>query len=211
MPFPITYASLFADLRSHLIANAPSETAEITKSIKQFFREEFDSSHKVLCSHAKGCEFLTDVLVTSFNPKSVVQKGTLQLLPTNIDVFLAAESELGGEGASSPYGVMKNVVEDYLKLLVVRCQYRVMVFTSLPFSGEIDHVQKRVETLRELYVRSSSITSGVLLVHLSGSQPVSSQVRASVNATSIRGFEVSIDGSSVNEVRVSGANDEVSA
>lgn len=97
---------------------------------------------------------------------------------------------------------MKNVAEDYLKLLVVRCQYRAMIFTSLPYSGEQDHVLNRVEVLRSLYQRTPGLNSGVLLIHLKGSQPNSTQVRALVNAESIRGFEVAADGLSVQEIHL---------
>ena len=101
---------------------------------------------------------------------------------------------------------MKNVVEDYLKLLIVRCRHRAMVFTSLPYAKEQDHVLGRVEVLRDLYQRTPGLNSGVLLIHLKGSQPNSSQVQATVNAESIRGFEVSADGSSVNEIRLNTGN-----
>ena len=130
----------------------------------------------------------------------IVKARSLELSSDNISVFLAVESELGGTGASSAYGVMKNVVEDYLKLLIIRCAYRVMVFTSLPYSGEGDHVANRAETLRELYSRSPGIDGGALLVHLKGSKPKSTQVQAQVAADAIRGFVISTDGKSVNEI-----------
>lgn len=204
----MNYTSLFAQLRSHLIEKSPCETKKVTASIKEFFRDKFSANHEVLCSHEKGSEYLADVLVTSFNPRLIVQKINLNIIPTSLNVILAAESELGGESASSPYGVMKNVVEDYLKLLIVSCQYRVMIFTSLPYSGEKDHVSNRVETLRELYARAPGLTSGVLLVHLYGTQPISSQVRVSVSGTSIRGFEVSSDGLLVNEIKICTKNQQ---
>lgn len=202
----MNYASLFSELRSHLLSSAPSATIDITKEIKEFFREKFASSHNVQCSRNESCEYLTDVLVTTFNPKAVVEKRTLEVIPSEICVVLAVESELGGVGASSAYGVMKNVVEDYLKILVVRCQYRVMIFTSLPYAGEFEHVHKRVEVLRSLYQRTPGLSSGVLLVHLNGSQPVSTQVQAFVNAQSIRGFEVSSDGLSVQEINLTASS-----
>lgn len=196
----LNYTSLFSELRSHLLSKNPVETIDITREIKAFFLEKFSSSHNVLCTHAKGNEYLTDILVTTFNPKAIVQKCTLQVIPPAVSVVLAAESELGGVGASSAYGVMKNVVEDYLKLLVIRCQYRVMIFTSLPYADEDDHVCNRVEVLRSLYQRTTDLSSGVLLVHLSGTQPKSTQVKALVNEQSIRGFEISADGQSAQKI-----------
>lgn len=196
----MNYTSIFSELSSHLLSKNPSVTSEITKIIKEYFVEKFSIGHNVQCSSPKNSEFLTDILVTTFNPKEVVQKQNFQINPSTIDVLLAAESELGGVGASSAYGVMKNVVQDYIKLLVVRCQFRVMIFTSLPYRGEIDHVLNRVEVLRSLYQRTPELNSGVLLVHLNGSQPVSSQVQALVNKESIRGFVVSANGFSVQEI-----------
>lgn len=196
----LNYTSLFSELRSYLLSKNPVATIDITKEIKAFFRAKFSSNYNVLCSHTESNEYLTDVLVTTFNPKAIVQKRTLQVIPPTVSVILAAESELGGVGASSAYGVMKNVVEDYLKLLVIRCQYRVMVFTSLPYANEDDHVRNRVEVLRSLYQRSADLSSGVLLVHLSGTQPISTQVQALVNKQSIRGFEISANGQSAQEI-----------
>lgn len=206
MPLSVNYTSLFYEIRSHLLSKAPSATVEITKEIKAFFRERFAPEHTVLCSDSQSNEYLTDVLVTNFDPKAVVQRDTLKINASTVSVLLAVESELGGVGASSAYGVMKNVVEDYLKLLVVRCQYRAMIFTSLPYVWEEDHVLSRVEVLRSLYQRTPGLRSGVLLVHLKGSQPKSSQVQALVNAESIRGFEVSADGSTAQEIHLQATN-----
>lgn len=202
----MNYASLFSDLRSHLLFKSPNSTSDITKEIKEFFRTKFSSTYDVLCSHTQGNEYLADVLVTTFNPKAIIQQRTLQIIPSAVSLILAVESELGGVSASSAYGVMKNVVEDYLKLLVLRCQYRVMIFTSLPYANEDDHVLNRIEVLRALYQRTPSLNSGVLLVHLAGSQPISSQVQALINDQSIRGFEVSADGLSVKEINLTPSN-----
>lgn len=199
----LSYASLFNGFREHLIAKQPVSTKEITRCIKDFFRELFESEFRVLCSHSKGNEYLTDILVTDFLPKFAVKKRTFEMMNQSFGVYLAAESELGGTGASSAFGVMKNVVEDYLKLLMIHCRYRVMIFTSLPYANELNHVDNRVETLRELYVRTSGVRSGMLLVHLAGTQPRSTQVQVSVTASSFRGFIVSEDGSTVQEIELS--------
>ena len=199
--FPdFSYAKLFLELRAHLLRRSPSGTAEVTKEIKTYFRERFSASYTVLCSDDLSKEYLVDVAVSSFDPRSIIKQRTLQIVPSTVSVLLAVESELGGEGASSAYGVMKNVAADYLKLLVTRCERRAMVFTSLPYAGERDHVFRRVQILRELYQRTPGLKSGALLVHLDGSQPVSSQVRAKVDPDSIRGFEISDDGSHVVEL-----------
>ncbi|WP_143195571.1 hypothetical protein [Archangium sp. Cb G35] len=143
---------------------------------------------------------MIDVLVTSFDPKNVVELGPLRVLPTSAGVHLAVESEIGGKSASSAYGVMKNVVEDYLKLLIVQAEHRVMIFTSLPYAGENEHVLNRVEVLRDLYSRASGVTTGMLLFHLAGSQPHSTQVQVSVATGTIRGFVISPDGCVAEEL-----------
>ncbi|WP_223538066.1 hypothetical protein [Pseudomonas sp. GL-B-16] len=196
------YEKLFKSLRDHLISNSPRLTKDITECIKVFFRHYFSTDHTVLCSHAEGSEYLTDILVTSFDPKKIVQPRTLSMVSPALSVHLAAESELGGVGASSAYGVMKNVVEDYIKLLLIRCSYRVMIFTSLPYADEIDHVQNRIETLRNLYASTPKLDSGMLLVHLTGTQPKSSQVQAIITEDSVRGFIISECGNLTQEVAV---------
>jgi len=197
-----SYKNLFFKMRGHLLRECPVSTVEITQCIKSFFLTTYQASYNVLCSHSEGCEFITDVLVTTFNPKNIITKKTLQLTCNRLNVFLAAESELGGVGASSAYGVMKNVVEDYLKLLVTLCEYRVMVFTSLPYSNEENHIVNRVETLRKLYSMHSSLSGGVLLIHLSGDQPRSTQVQARATAEAISGFVISSDGNSVSQLSI---------
>ncbi|MCV2351992.1 hypothetical protein [Paucibacter sp. Y2R2-4] len=194
------YRDIFQEFRFFLLLENPKSTREITVSIKEFFKKQYSDKYTVLCSHDSGSEFLLDIMVAAFDPKSIIEKNTLNVSSAEFSVFVGVESELGGVGASSPYGVMKNVVEDYLKLLLVNVRHRVMVFTSLPYQGEDNHVESRVETLRLIYERTAVASGGVLLIHLVGSQPRSTQVQAQVSAASIRGFIISQDGKSVVEL-----------
>jgi len=198
-----SYDGLFRDFRNFLLQRKPTSTHQITRSIKEFFKEKYSDEYSVLCSQANGSEFLLDVMVTTFDPKAIVQTSTLNVSPAAFSVLIGVESELGGVGASSAYGVMKNVVEDYLKLFLVNALHRVMVFTSLPYTKEEDHVESRVETLRVIYQRTTGASGGALLIHLAGHQPKSTQVQAQVSATSIRGFIISSDGKSVAELNSS--------
>lgn len=198
----VNYERLFFQIEDHLLTKMPASTSDITKCVKDFFRAQYGESHNVLCSHLKGSEFLLDVMVTTFNPKNIVERRTLEPTCKEHIVFLAVESELGGVGASSAYGVMKNVAEDFLKLLVTRCAYRVMIFTSLPYDNEENHISNRVETLRKMYFQTLGLDGGVLLVHLEGAQPKSSQVQAQIGAGKIRGFQISADGNSVVEIKL---------
>ncbi len=198
----LSYTDLFDRFKKHLLLHRPISTREITICIKDFFLKIFSEDFSVLCSHSKGNEYLTDILVTDFDPKAVLEKRTFEMANQSFGVYLAAESELGGSGASSAYGVMKNVVEDYLKLLMIHCKYRVMIFTSLPYLDEKNHVCNRVETLRELYFRTSGTRSGMLLIHLASTQPRSTQVQVSIADSSVRAFIVSEDGSTVHEIEL---------
>jgi hypothetical protein len=199
-PPTFSYVDLFRAFYNFLVHVHPTSTVEMTRSIKAFFIDEYSDKHSVLCSQADGSEFLLDVMVTTFDPKAIVEKNTLNVLPVDLSVLIGVESELGGVGASSAYGVMKNVVEDYLKLLLVNVSHRIMVFTSLPYAKEENHIESRVETLRDIYQKTTGVSGGALLIHLAGFQPKSTQVQAQVSADAIRGFVVSSDGKSVAEI-----------
>ena len=140
------------------------------------------------------------VMVTSFTPLNILDNtgNTIVVPDTPIINYIAVESELGGTGGSSAYGVQKNVVEDYVKLLLVNSKYKIMVFTSLPYSGELNHVANRVNNLKDIYIKVCPNEQGVLLVHLAGSQPVSTQVQASVS--DITGYIISGNGQHVGKI-----------
>ncbi|MGM3412075.1 hypothetical protein [Ralstonia holmesii] len=199
------YQSLFTRFGEHLLRESPVETAAITSSIKAFFHETFSRDYEVLLSGERKREYLTDVLVTTFSPTKVLSRGQpFTCHGETLHALLAVESELGGESASSPGPLMRNVVEDYLKLLLIRSKYRVMVFTSLPYAAEFsDHVVSRAKTLRDLYSQADGITGGALLIHLDGAnlRATSNQVKVTVGPGKIRGFVISSDGSDLDEIR----------
>jgi hypothetical protein len=195
----LIYEDLCKELKQYLLSHGPTRTSEITRAVKAFFRERFSGEYRVLCSGVGTNEYLADVLIASFDPKNIIEKGTLIIVPEKFNVFLAIESELGGVSGSSAYGVMKNVVEDFSKLLMIQAEHRMMVMTSLSYTHESDHVLARVETLRQMYCRATNLTSGVLVLHLEGSQ-TKTQVQALVHPESMRGFEISADGEHVREL-----------
>ncbi|RUR67519.1 hypothetical protein EJP67_10680 [Variovorax guangxiensis] len=195
------YKHIYSGLRAHLITEGAQDTKEITASIKLFFCQKYNIDYKILCSGGTHSEYMVDVLVTSFNPKQIFQQKTLDLVPETFRTHLAVESELGGTGASSPYGVMKNVGEDFVKLLLVRADRRVMIMTSLPYAHEAEeHVERRVESLRQLYGHFPTLSSGVLVVHIEGGQPKSTQVQVKIGESTIRGFLIPENGKSVHEL-----------
>lgn len=191
---------LYVEFRNHLLSKDLANTRETTQAIKSFFRQKYGSNYKVMCSHSESSEYLVDLLVLDFRPKEVIARRTLEILPSSISALIAVESELGGTGASSAYGVMKNVVEDFIKLLLIQCQYRILVFTSLPYIGEVNHIERRVETLQTLYQRASGLTSGVLLIHIEGRRVNSTQVQTMVSEATLSGYFISEDGSSARRI-----------
>lgn len=194
----INYFDLFIDLQKWLLDKNPTSTTDITASIKDYFTDKFQS-YTVLPNSNSG-EYLLDIMVTSFTPLNVIDNSgsTLSIIGNPIENYIAVESELGGTGGSSAYGVQQNVVEDYIKLLLVNSKYKILVFTSLPYTNETDHVTKRVNNLKELYLKVCPNEQGVLLIHLPGSQPASSQVQATVQG--VTGYVISGNGEHVGQI-----------
>lgn len=198
----VDYVELFKKIRRHLISTAPSSTQGITLEVKKFFSLEFKTSYNVLFSGQSNIEFLTDVFISDFDPKTIVERNTLDIIQNSFEVYMAVESELGGSGGSSPYGIMKNVIEDFIKLLSITSQHKVMVFTSLPYSGEKNHITNRANTLKGIYSRFQPNEAEILLVHLLGTQPVSTQVQAVVNDNSVSGFYIASRGIQCVEIKI---------
>ncbi|MHB8136640.1 MAG: hypothetical protein ACYDH1_20705 [Anaerolineaceae bacterium] len=196
------YVELFNKFRTSLLAAAPSTKNQITKAVKDYFLSEFGQSYTVLHSGGANHEFLTDVFISGFDPQKIVENKTLSIIPGSFQIYMAVESELGGSGGSSPYGVMKNVIQDFIKLLSITSQHKVMVYTSLPYSQEVDHIINRANTLKEIYSRFQPNEAEILLVHLLGTQPISSQVQAVVDAGSISGFYIASHGSQCVEIKI---------
>lgn len=196
----LNYQELYLALRNSLLTQQIASTKELTQAIKSFFVLKYNTDYKVMCSHAETSEYLTDILILNFKPKEVIAPRTLEVLPSSINAFMAVESELGGSGASSAYGVMKNVAEDFIKLLLIQCQYRVMIFTSLPYTNEANHIEKRTKTLQKLYQRTPGLSSGVLLVHIAGRRIHSTQVQAIVSEDTLTGFLIAEDGRSITQI-----------
>jgi hypothetical protein len=191
-----SYVDLFKKIRESLLTAAPSTT------VKDFFLSEFGSSHTVLYSGGGKREFLTDVFISNFDSLKVVNKTTLNVICDSFQIYMAVESELGGSGGSSPYGVMRNVIQDFIKLLSVTSKHKVMVFTSLPYSNEKNYVTNRANTLKEIYSRFQPNDAEILLVHLNGEQPVSTQVQAVVNEDSMSGFYIASRGIQCVEIKI---------
>lgn len=194
----LNYFEIYEDLKKWLICKKPTATTDITSSIKEYFSIKYQD-YTVLPNDNSG-EYLLDVMVTNFTPLDIIEsdRNNLSITLDSIENHIAVESELGGSGGSSAYGVQKNVVEDYVKLLLVNAKYKIMIFTSLPYANENNHVANRVDNLREIYLKVSPNNQGVLLVHLPGTQPNSNQVQACVAGLS--GHIISGNGEHVGQI-----------
>lgn len=194
----INYFEIFKDLKQWLIKRNPTSTTDITSSIKEYFSNRFQN-YTVL-PNDNSSEYLLDIMVTNFTPLKIIEtdRNSLSITLDSLENHIAVESELGGSGGSSAYGVQKNVVEDYVKLLLVNAKYKIMIFTSLPYANENNHVANRVANLREIYLKVCPSEQGVLLVHLPGAQPSSTQVQACVDGLS--GYIISGNGEHVGQI-----------
>lgn len=203
------YPAVFERFEKFILQESPVNTADITRVVKLFFFNYFAPKYDVLYSGENNAEYLADVMVTTFRPKDVISRDkNLTCEAREFRAVLAVESELGGVGASSPWPLMRNVIEDYLKLLFIRCKYRVMIFTSLPYVVESgDYVKSRANTMREIYSLTDGVTGGALLIHLAGAnnRGTSAQVKVTILPGTIRGFVISEDGSTIDEIPIAAA------
>ncbi|EGQ9313379.1 hypothetical protein F7U73_21080 [Vibrio vulnificus] len=154
----INYNELFTALKENLHIKEIQSTPEITREIKRFFVEKFNGYFVAPNNGTK--EFMVDVFISNINPRKIHESNGQELIP-----ILALESELGGNGGGAP-GILKgNVFEDFAKLLVIQSQYKVLIFTSLPYKEEPNHIESRVQELYEYY-DLSPCQENILLVHL---------------------------------------------
>ena len=195
----INYDELYKNLKRYLLEKNPQETKDKTQTIKWFFYDEYSKDYQVLFSREGNSEYMTDLMITSFQPKDLFEKDKkFSIMPESIKAHLAVESELGGVSASWAGGLMKNVAEDFCKLLLIQSTYKVMVFSSLPYADEKNnkHIENRVKTLAKLYEMSAQPSSReeILLVHLFGIKETNKQVQTSISNKDVAGFLIDVNG-----------------
>ena len=199
----LNYWEIYEDIRKWLLKYNPTSTPQITSSIKDYFLKTFEDSYEVL-PNKNNSEYLLDVMVTSFKPVNIIEPNgnSLNIIPNPIENYIAVESELGGSSGSSISFVHKNVVYDYVKLLLVNAKYKIMIFTSLPYAKENNHVANRVKNLRDIYLKVCPNDQGVLLIHLPGkkSRNKSKQVQAHIHGLS--GYIISGDGKHFGQIEI---------
>jgi len=165
----LDYEEIFRCFRDELSCPGCVATPDITKKIKRFFQEKYCTA--CVLPSDKEKEFLVDILVCTTSPRMLLSGSDERQL--SFEARIAVESELGGEGGGAPNYLARNVVEDFAKLLILNCELKILIFTSLPLSGEANHLHKRVTDLHSVYLRAGS-PGVILLIHLKG-EPKKSQ------------------------------------
>ncbi|UUY07355.1 hypothetical protein LRS11_16200 [Pseudomonas sp. J452] len=155
----IEYNDLFTKFRDEIASEVDEKTPEITKKIKTFFASEF--SNYFVAPSSKEKEFLVDIFVSTRNPRKLGEDSNAG----DFKVILVAESELGGEGGGAQGYLKRNVFEDFAKLLVIQSEYKVLIFTSLPYYKENDHLEKRICEINSIY-KNAGCPGDILLIHL---------------------------------------------
>jgi len=192
----INYEELFNDFKDKVAIDENLSAKNITKRITEYFAQKYINQTVLYSKKSdKKSEYLTDVLVTNFEPKTIARKKSKQFeIPeSSIKAFLAVESELGGEGGTSSGSVLRNVIEDFIKLLLIKSKYKVMIFSSVPLKDEKEYLNNRVKTLMEVKNNSDSSDEEILLIHLFGNTHKSErgnsrQINVSLKSTEIQGF-----------------------
>ena len=192
----ISYEELFKDFKKKVATDIDLSATNITKRITDYFAQKY-SNQIVLYSDKsiKKSEYLTDVLVTNFEPKNIASKKNKQFeIPElKIKALLAVESELGGEGGTSAGPVLENVIEDFVKLLLLKSKYKVLIFSSVPLKDEEEYLNNRLRSLMKVKSNSDSSDEEILLIHLFGNMHKSEsgnprQINVSLKSSGIEGF-----------------------
>lgn|GEM_PF-2035583 len=157
----IDYVKIFNEFKEKLTSENHVKTVDITNNIKDFFIEKFSKDFFVAPRKSHNVkEFLVDVIVSTRNPRDLIK-----FAGSEFRLLLAVESELGGVGAGSPKQLHANVLEDFAKLLLIKSEYKILIFTSLPYSIEQNHIQDRVYEIYSAFQDVGHDTD-ILLIHL---------------------------------------------
>lgn len=155
----ISYTELFKSFRDKLATEEIFTTPDITQKIKEFFVQEFSEYFVAPSPGVK--EFLVDIFVATRNPRMFASESVGE----EFRAVLAVESELGGEGGGSQKYLARNVLEDFAKLLVIESEYKILIFTSLPYAAEENYVSNRLKEISAVY-GDAGHPGNILLIHL---------------------------------------------
>lgn len=136
------YKEIYREIKSKLSSDClkketepkTCDTRNLTKLIKEFFKEKYSSKFHVAGEPARyeliknkrtkvsNPGFLFDITIMSKNPKHVSKNEEEEYF-----IHMAIESELGGDSAGSCNGIEINLFEDFSKLLYVNSKMKVFI------------------------------------------------------------------------------------
>lgn len=148
-------------MKEDFCENNACDTKKTTDAIKTFFYERYSKKFEVFSSKSKG-EFLYDISVMNCNPKEILDEENEKLNPK---IILSIESELGGSGANYKKGLLKNLSEDYFKILHSSSDYRIFIGIHDPKDEE--DINKRAILFHRAY-KNSSQEKSILLILIYG-------------------------------------------
>jgi hypothetical protein len=162
------YKQIFFDfikyMKDDFCENNACDTTKTTDAIKTFFYERYSKKFEVFSSKSKG-EFLYDISVMNCKPKEILK----EILDEeneklNPKIILSIESELGGSGANYKKGLLKNLSEDYFKILHSSSDYRIFIGIHDPKDEDIN---ERANLFYRAY-KNSSQEKSILLILIYG-------------------------------------------
>lgn len=161
------YKEIFFDFKNYMnrmkedfCENNACDTKKTTDAIETFFYERYSKKFEVFSSKSKG-EFLYDISVMNCKPKEILDEENETLNPK---IILSIESELGGSGANYKKGLLKNLSEDYFKILHSSSDYRIFIGIHDPKDEDIN---ERANLFYRAY-KNSSQEKSILLILIYG-------------------------------------------
>lgn len=158
------YKKIFIDfikyMKDDFCENNACDTKKTTDAIETFFYERYSKKFEVFSSKSKG-EFLYDISVMNCKPKEILDEENETLNPK---IILSIESELGGSGANYKKGLLKNLSEDYFKILHSSSDYRIFIGIHDPKDEDIN---ERANLFYRAY-KNSSQEKSILLILIYG-------------------------------------------
>ena len=156
----IDFINYMNHMKEHLCENNACDTTKTTDAIKTFFYERYSKKFEVFSSKNKG-EFLYDISVMNCKPKEILDEENEK---PNPEIILSIESELGGSGANYKKGLLKNLSEDYFKILHSSSDYRIFIGIHDP---KDENINERANLFYRAY-KNSDQEKSILLILIYG-------------------------------------------
>lgn len=142
-----TYKEISSKLIKELNELSDISTYNITSSIKLFFKNQYTDKQVYYSNKEENNkEFLWDITILS-NKQDLKEEIDLNFMQ---ELFCIVESELGGESASSPLGIQKNLRFDFHKLMQGKAKMKYFI-GAYSIGNSKSGVLERVEDLHKIY------------------------------------------------------------